>query len=166
MKFFLFISLLSLLIVTACKLAPVPNDNSINSAPVFTPLQSDNSGSGKFSRSEKLYLGCWTSTNGNAMSINTTTIQTRNSYHPLSYADVTYDLAIYRRVYLLEIKEPDQSNELMKYVTFELRPQDEMHAEIFDSYKDFENGSPSGILAIWVKTNCDTVRRSLRVSDK
>ena len=100
------------------------------------------------------YLGCWSSTNANFMEINRFDLQTRNSYEPLKYLVVTDEVAAGRGVQLVEILEPDASNEFQKFVTFKVVSDIEMRGWNFRSREDFKENKPSGIHAKWIRTNC------------
>ena len=133
----------------------------------YTKKTSDNISSNNRNASivkvdEKLYLGCWSSGNGNIVYIKPTNIQTRNSYKELKYKDVTDDVAVKKGVYLLEILDLDKSNELQKYVTFKILPDDEMEGKDYDSYNDFVNDNESGRHARWVKDECKIALRFMK----
>lgn len=111
---------------------------------------------------KKLYLGCWSSGNANVAYIKPTTLQTRNSYKALKYKDITDSIAVEKGVYLLEILDLDESNELQKYVAFKILPNDEMEGKDYDSYNDFVNDSESGQHAKWVRDKCETVLQFMK----
>ena len=109
----------------------------------------------------KEYLGCWTSYNANGLYLKADTIQTRNSYGPIHYEDVTDQTAREKGVYLLKIRDKDKSNELRNFMSFKLLPNNEMEGRGFESYSDFQLDNFSSIQSRWVKDGCDVVLPTL-----
>lgn len=108
------------------------------------------------------FIGCWSSGNGNFMSITSTTLQTRNSYEPLKYKLLTDELAKERGVYLLEIAGVDKSHEIAKLIAFRSIGDTEMDGSIFDSFEAFRNDHPIARQGRWVRTKCSTVGQFLK----
>lgn len=109
------------------------------------------------------YLGCWTSTNGNAMRVKADTIQTMNSYKPLKFRAVLGDeFAAQRGLYLIELLESDQSNELKQFLTFKMVSKDEMNEKAYNSYDAFIADQETSQYAPWVNDSCSTVQKLLK----
>ncbi|MBX7062235.1 MAG: hypothetical protein K1X52_11290 [Pyrinomonadaceae bacterium] len=108
------------------------------------------------------YLGCWSSGDGNFMSITATTLQTRNSYEPLKYESRADKIAQERGVYLLEILGVDKSHEIAKLIAFKLIGNNEMDGATFDSFEMFQNDQPTARQGRWVREKCITVQKFLK----
>lgn len=107
------------------------------------------------------FVGCWSAgdSRNTVVEISKTSILTSNSRKPLAYELVLANWE--ENLYVLKLKESDETNELQPFVSLEMPSQDEMILKDYNTYQDWVERDANGRIRLF-RDDCKNVCRSLK----